>query len=371
MSYGFLILSLSFLIQTADSENNIFGRTRNPRKLNLTAGGSSGGEGALVAFRGSLLGVGTDIAGSIRIPSLCCGVYGFKPTTGRVPYGGQASPSLAGLPCITAAAGPLATTMADLCLFFQAVLEAKPWTVDAEAVAMSFQPPASGSVVDVRSRHVLRIGVLPEDPELPLHPPVRRALDRAVAALAAAGHTIVPIPLDPQTSVVSACNLARRLFSLDPTNSSFQNIADSGEPMIATVARPPEGLGAIRQKQYGIADLSEFNVQRALFRSAWRAVFNDGQLDVVIGPGAQHTAPKHDTYGMPGYTVLWNLLDVSIMEKKGGEVNKNTQANTSVPTNHTMAAAETVPCLHSSVRHGVQRTRPNRVGRTDGGQPAL
>lgn len=96
---------------TADSENNVFGRTlvslpassdvqaqllsvllQNPYKLSLTAGGSSGGEGALVGMRGSLIGVGTDIGGSIRIPALCCGTFGFKPTTDRIPMGGQANP---------------------------------------------------------------------------------------------------------------------------------------------------------------------------------------------------------------------------------------------------------------------------------------
>lgn len=67
-------------------------RLQNPYKLNLTAGGSSGGEGALVGMRGSLLGVGTDIGGSIRIPALCCGTFGFKPSTDRIAMGGQANP---------------------------------------------------------------------------------------------------------------------------------------------------------------------------------------------------------------------------------------------------------------------------------------
>ncbi|CAK7199704.1 hypothetical protein SEUCBS139899_002387 [Sporothrix eucalyptigena] len=303
-------------LMTADSENNIFGRTRNPRKLNLTAGGSSGGEGALVAFRGSLIGVGTDIAGSIRIPALCCGTYGFKPTTSRVPYSGQATPGLPGLPGVVATAGPLATTMGDLRLFFKSVLDAKPWTVDAQAVAMPFQE--SKTVEGADSKKPLRIGLMPEDPQIPLHPPVRRALDRAVAALTQAGHEVVPISLDTYTSAMRGCALAFQFFSLDPTHTSFKHIADSGEPMITTVAASmsmtmPDGSPAFgseaKQQQPGIADLAALNVERAMFQNAWRTVFREQKLDVVLSPGAQHTAPKHDTYGLPAYTVLWNLLD--------------------------------------------------------------
>lgn len=69
-------------IMTADSDNNVFGRTLNPRNTRLTAGGSTGGEGALIALRGSVLGVGTDIGGSIRVPSVCNGLYGLRPSVG-------------------------------------------------------------------------------------------------------------------------------------------------------------------------------------------------------------------------------------------------------------------------------------------------
>lgn len=65
----------SYLLQTADSHNNIFGRTLNPHNTSLTAGGSSGGEGALVAFRGSPLGIGTDIAGLWIHSTSRLGVY--------------------------------------------------------------------------------------------------------------------------------------------------------------------------------------------------------------------------------------------------------------------------------------------------------
>ncbi|KAF4279482.1 hypothetical protein CNMCM8686_008556 [Aspergillus fumigatus] len=56
-----------------DSANFVFGRTLNPLNRALTAGGSSGGEGVLVAMRGCMVGFGTDIGGSIRVPAMCMG----------------------------------------------------------------------------------------------------------------------------------------------------------------------------------------------------------------------------------------------------------------------------------------------------------
>ena len=94
-------------MMTADSDNPLNSRTLNPNKLSLTAGGSTGGEGALLALRGSPLGIGTDIAGSIRIPALCDGIYGFKPSTQRVPYAGNCPPGRLGTPSpVVASIGP-------------------------------------------------------------------------------------------------------------------------------------------------------------------------------------------------------------------------------------------------------------------------
>lgn len=81
----FLIALLSlFLISSYDCSNPIYGQTLNPHNLQKTSGGSSGGEGALVGGGGSVLGIGSDIGGSIRIPASFCGICGFKPTSGRL-----------------------------------------------------------------------------------------------------------------------------------------------------------------------------------------------------------------------------------------------------------------------------------------------
>jgi aspartyl-tRNA(Asn)/glutamyl-tRNA(Gln) amidotransferase subunit A len=69
----------------AVTDNRIFGPTRNPWNLEMTSGGSSGGAGAAVALGMGPLALGTDSGGSIRVPASYCGVFGFKPSRGRIP----------------------------------------------------------------------------------------------------------------------------------------------------------------------------------------------------------------------------------------------------------------------------------------------
>ena len=71
-----------------ETDNEVFGLTRNPWNLDRTAGGSSGGEVAAIAAGLSPFGLGTDLGGSIRAPASLCGVVGIKPTLGRIPYTG-------------------------------------------------------------------------------------------------------------------------------------------------------------------------------------------------------------------------------------------------------------------------------------------
>jgi Asp-tRNA(Asn)/Glu-tRNA(Gln) amidotransferase A subunit family amidase len=77
------------------------------------------GEAGLIAARGSFLGIGSDIGGSIRIPSLCCGIYGFKPTPSRVSAQGMRMPFLGngnGQQAIHPVAGPMGIAVDDLAL---------------------------------------------------------------------------------------------------------------------------------------------------------------------------------------------------------------------------------------------------------------
>lgn len=99
-----------------ETNNLVYGRTNNPYDLSRTPGGSSGGEGAIIAAGGSPLGIGSDSGGSIRIPAHFCGIAGIKPTTGRVPMTGHFPPSSSGRQETLWGVGPMARFVEDLML---------------------------------------------------------------------------------------------------------------------------------------------------------------------------------------------------------------------------------------------------------------
>jgi amidase len=96
-----------------ETESHLVGATRNPRNEEWTAGGSSGGEGAAIGGYCSAGGVGSDGGGSIRLPASFCGIYGLKPTPGRVPAVGH-WPEIGHPGGLLGVAGPMARTVGDV-----------------------------------------------------------------------------------------------------------------------------------------------------------------------------------------------------------------------------------------------------------------
>jgi Asp-tRNA(Asn)/Glu-tRNA(Gln) amidotransferase A subunit family amidase len=103
-----------------NADNLVFGRTNHPLDPKLTPGGSSGGEAVAIATHMSPGGIGSDLAGSVRIPAHFCGICGLKPTTGRIPGEMQFPPSI-GPYSLGAVIGPMARTVGDLRLLLGAL----------------------------------------------------------------------------------------------------------------------------------------------------------------------------------------------------------------------------------------------------------
>ncbi|KAI1750692.1 amidase signature domain-containing protein [Xylaria castorea] len=299
--------NVSQLLVGVESDNNIFGRVLNPWNTMLTAGGSSGGEGALIAFRGSVLGVGTDLAGSIRIPSLCCGTYGFKPSTNRIAYEGQVMPFKEGILPIVPSAGPLANDVETLQIFMKAVIDAKPARYDATAIDVPWRS------TNILPRQSLRLGLLLEDPLFPLHPPVKEAIAKAAKVLRSYGHEVVLLDA-AECHVAEANQIAGGLLSLDTTPREI--IAAGGEPALPSMSMLAEQAKSIEWNfvpDLGAMDdlqkLGLLQSQRARLAEDWRKLWVKHRLDAVISPSAQNTAVEHDTFCWPAYSAFLNLLD--------------------------------------------------------------
>jgi amidase len=152
-------LTLSF-----EPFNLLFGKTYNPYDLTKSPGGSSGGAAAIVAAGGAPFDIGSDYAGSIRLPAHFSGVAGIKPTSGRVPRTGHIIPYAAGAPDGYQQVGPLARTVEDLALLLELI--AGPDWEDPTIVPMPLLSFREVELGTLRVSYYTDNGTLPPIPEI-------------------------------------------------------------------------------------------------------------------------------------------------------------------------------------------------------------
>ncbi|KAI8946103.1 putative fatty-acid amide hydrolase [Xylaria longipes] len=283
-------------IMTGDSDNNVFGRTLNPRNIHLTAGGSTGGEGALLALRGSILGAGTDIGGSIRVPSVCNGIYGFRPSVGMVPHGGVRDLTVPGTVGVMSSAGPMATSLRDCSLFLKAIMQAGTWRYDSTTISIPW--------TNLKVKERLRIGFVENDGIYTPSPPVRRGLRMAVDLIRKRSDIeIIPITLP---HVKEHYQDLIDYWTLSGGDYYYEQFGRTGEPLVPSLKRVDILLLKPGNTLRGFFDL---NVRRAKAAKSYLELFRDNNLDAILMPPAPHTAVPLDTWSTITYTGLWNYLD--------------------------------------------------------------
>ncbi|MEW2412574.1 amidase family protein [Streptomyces sp. NPDC046866] len=231
---------------SAASVNRLQGPTRNPWDLSRTPGGSSAGAAASVAVGIGVGATGTDGAGSIRIPAAFCGVVGFKPSLGRIPYVPQSPEELSHL-------GPLTRTVADAALLTQVMSGHDPgdplsFGLPAHLGAGAAGDPAADLEAAAGRLTGLRIGWIPSLGAPAPEPGIAAAARRAVEALAARGHTVEEIdppfedPYPALEVILAAWEAAAHADDLDA-------VADRLDPGRLEVVRYGRGLSAARLAQ--------------------------------------------------------------------------------------------------------------------------
>lgn len=298
----------------SDSYNHVYGQSVNSLNRLLISGGSSGGEAALVAGGGSLVGVGTDIGGSVRIPATVSGLYGLSPSTGRV---GNRESSRRDKYVVPPVAGPLARDLDTLEAFLQAYSDTVPWSVDPGIVPI---PWRTDLVSSWRSRQKLTVGYIVDDGVVKCHPPVERAVQSTIKSFSSAGHTVIDLSSLALKFHARAYDLWLRAVLADG-GSRFQALCDLvDEPLIPgmLVGKPHNTLDVD-----GRMALYDEIYQ---FQREYMAAWNESGVDCLIMPVTQWVGlrpkewVKREMY--VGYTSIWNLMNWTSLAVPGVNVDK-------------------------------------------------
>lgn len=256
------------------SFNPVYGLSRNPWNPERTVGGSSGGAAGAVAAGFTSFELGSDIGGSIRIPSHFCGVFGHKPTYGLVPLRGHIPPppGMLSQPEL-GVAGPIARSAEDLALLLP-VLAGRDLAPARQVRLQDF-----------------RVGIWMGDGAYRLDGAYRRALEGYVEDLRRAGASISPVslPVDPQQSYETYLQVLFAIVGAPAPDEAvaFERLA--GEDDTGIAAKLGRYMRTSLGEWFQLAEIREH-----LF-AAWRGFFRE--YDLLLCPAVPVVAFEHMAQG--------------------------------------------------------------------------
>lgn len=276
--------NVPFMLQDAQSYNEVYGTTNNPWDAARGPGGSSGGEAAALAAGLSALGAGSDIAGSLRNPSHYCGIFAHKPTWGLIPTRGHSGGGLLARTDISVV-GPMARAPEDLDLAMRVL--AGPDVLAAPSWRVEWPEPRRRRLGD------FRVAVCTQSPLCEIDASVAERIINAVDVLKRAGAAVDETARPPMDD-----SEHQQLFMLLLRAATASRMSDrdfAAQQAIAASLRPDDNSSraavargaTLLQRAWGAA-----NETRTRLRYAWRDFFQ--RFDVLLTPIAATAAFPHD-----------------------------------------------------------------------------
>ncbi|RDB20927.1 putative amidase PB8B6.03 [Hypsizygus marmoreus] len=309
-----------------ECSNPVWGRTTNPYNAKYTSGGSSGGEAALLAMDGSAVGIGSDIGGSLRIPTAYCGIYSLKPAAGRISPHGAKGP-VPGFEGIKTVVGPMGRSIDDLELVSRLVFGVQG--LDQNIAPLPFR--------DVELPAKLRFGYYTSDNYAKASPANKRAVLETVAALKKQGHECIEFDVP---GAAQAFNIFVGLTSADGYKKMLSHIGpDPTEKSLFLVSIGPRMFSFIRNfaawtletffsdrifastvrnaKVRSIGEYTDLVAAREDFiKTFHRHVWDKHSLDGIIAPVQALPQLPHggcDNFSaLAAGTILYNVLDSAV-----------------------------------------------------------
>lgn len=286
-----------------ETTNHIYGNTTNPLNRKLSAGGSSGGEVALISLKGSVLGIGSDIGGSLRIPASFTNMYTLRPTFGRFPTYGSRS-GLPGLESVNSVNGPISGSLSTLELYCKTIIDQEPWLHDPKVNEITWRP--------VQFTSPLNFAILVDDLQVRPTPPIRRGVNLVKDLLIKNGHEV--IDWEP-THHLRLSQIITQFFTSDGGIHVKRETEKTGEPFFPYM------------KMYGttpemtVSELWKLHSERTTlikdYLERWNATCkktkNGKPIDAIIMPATPFAgSPNGKFHDYVGYTSPFNVLDYAV-----------------------------------------------------------
>ena len=287
--------NLPDLLFSFETDNLIYGRTNNPYDFTRTPGGSSGGESALIAGCGSPLGLGSDAAGSVRLPAAFCGIASIKPTSGRLPRTGHVPPAGGWIEALWQI-GPMARFTEDLVLAMHLLAHED----DADFTA----PPVQ--LLEPRNLKYVRVAFFSDDGFARCRPEVVDAVEQCARFFADQG---LAVEQCRPPGVEDAYELELALLGADGAEGIDEYLKAAGSyqthPLLVGF------LDHMRPYRATVAQFAKRWQQWDEYRANLRAFFN--RYDAVLCPVYTQTALAHggssieENFRGFSYTMAWNV----------------------------------------------------------------
>ncbi|KAG5353281.1 hypothetical protein C0989_008788 [Termitomyces sp. Mn162] len=250
-----------------ETGSEVYGRTSNPYKSTHTTGASTGGGAALIACGGSKIEIGTDVAGSVRLPAHFCGIWSLKGSAGRFPTWGNQS-SMEGLEGLQLVSSPMAGSLEDLDEFWKRVITAKPWDIP---------------------------------------PDLERGLNIAYQLLFSDGGEQLRSLLSPGEGLNKVASSVLGLLALPKCFKQFlAYFTQKSDPASASLLR------IMHTKS--VTELRALTAQRESYRADWHDSWREKGLDFIITvphpfPAFKHGESEKVNLMTAGFTTIFSLLD--------------------------------------------------------------
>jgi amidase len=294
--------NLPDLLFAFESDNLIYGRTCNPHDMSRTSGGSSGGEAALIAACGSPFGLGSDAAGSVRLPAHYCGICSIKPTSGRLSRAGHV-PAASGWLEMLWQIGPMARWVEDLWAMMPILLgsnHSSPCGRDRTVIGMPYGDPALVSLSELRIVFFTDNGIVPADAD------TDSAIRDVVRKLAPA---VLSMEERRPEGIEDSYDLEMKLIGPDGGDALRGHLLEIGS--VRTHPLLEGWLEKLESWRTGIGGFAEY--WRALDRFRDRMFAFLDRCDAILSPVSAQPAVAHgrsledDVFRGFSYTMTHNL----------------------------------------------------------------